>query len=74
MKITIEDGEDKQVFDGVLDYYIAVRQLAPLMTKKGEMAQEIQTKSYSKGSSVRDILKELRQSIVELEDHIRGSS
>jgi hypothetical protein len=74
MKITIQDGEKEQVFDDVLDYYIAVRQVAPLMTKESNLAREIQTKSYSKGSALRDILKELRQSVVELEVHLNGLS
>lgn len=73
MTITIKDGDEETVFNDVLDYYISVRQVVPLMNDKA-MAKEIQTKSYSKGSAIREIVKELRQSIIELEDHLRGLS
>jgi len=69
VKITVtKDNGEEDIFDGVSDYYLAVRCPVPL-TKDKKIFQEIQTRSYSSGSNLRDIIKELRQSTIELQDY-----
>lgn len=71
MKITIEHEDGKvEVFQDVLDLYLAVRHIVPFMKSTDETALPIQTivtRSYSWGVNMRELLKELRQSTVELE-------
>jgi len=67
MKITVsrEDGSE-EVYNDVSDYYLAVRQLHPLGV--GDyLAGEYQTRSYSRGVNLRDIAKEIAQSLIELQ-------
>jgi len=72
MKITIEDiqlpdgTKETKVFNDVSDAYVAIR--FPEMHRNGDaLVHVIHTRSYSYGPGIRDLLKELRQSIVELE-------
>ena len=71
MKITIEHEDGKvEVFQDVLDLYLAVRHIVPFMKSTDENALPVQTlvtRSYSWGVNMRELLKELRQSTVELE-------
>lgn len=68
MKIIIEhDKKKKEVFDKITDAYICIRQLKP-MTDKKKIAMLPETKSYSWGVNVRELLKELRQSEVEIQN------
>lgn len=70
MKITIEfdDGTTK-VFSDVTEAYVSVR--LPEMLQKGEdFVTVLQAKSFSWGDDVREIVKEVRQSIVELDEQL----
>jgi len=76
MKVTIEDVRlvdgtaTTVVFSDVEDAYVAVR--SPETYRNGDaIANMLTTKSYSYGVDIRELLKELRQSIVELEDHVK---
>ena len=72
LKITIErknenDEDIVEVFQDVTDYYVAVRQLHHFEAGDG-LAGEYQTRSYScQGGGLREVVKELRQSLVELD-------
>ena len=73
MKIVITDGDKKTIYNDVTDYYLAVRQIVPLQkTENKQMGFEMVTKSYSHGNAVRDLIKELSQSLVELQDFFRS--
>jgi hypothetical protein len=73
MKITVEHDDGKvEVFQEVTDAYVAVRQYTPTMNKQNDIALLPETKSYSWGSNVRELLKELRQSVVELQEFIHA--
>lgn len=73
MKITIDlDDGKKQVFQNVTDAYLAVRQLEPMQNKKGKSALLPETRSFSWGANLRELVKEIRQSIVELDDVLKG--
>lgn len=70
MKITIEfDDNSQQVFNNISDAYMAMRYPEPgMMNSDGDIIQIVNTKSYSwDGGDFREILKELRQSLLELE-------
>ena len=68
MQITVKDGEYEATYNDVLDFFLAVRQVTPLQNPEGKLEAEIQTRSYSRGgNNLREIVKELRQAIVELE-------
>jgi hypothetical protein len=72
MKITIEkDDNTSQVFEDITDAYLSIRRAEPMMSDKG-MAVELQTRSYSWGSNLREIAKELSQSLVEIQSILRG--
>jgi hypothetical protein len=72
MKITVEkDDGTVQTFDEVTDAYLSLRQAHPMMGDKG-MAVELQTRSYSWGSNLREIAKELAQSLVEIQSILRN--
>lgn len=68
MKITVEkDDGTKQVFQGVMDYALVVRQWIPVMVQ--EQPREIPvTASFSHHSGgLRELLKEMRQAEVDLQ-------
>jgi len=72
MKITIEHDDGKtQVFQNVTDAYVCVRQLEP-MRSTTKFAILPETRSYSWGSNMRELVKELTQSLTELQDYLRG--
>ena len=73
MKIVVElDDEKKEVYQFVTDAYLAVRQLEPMGNKKGKVAVLPETKSYSWGPNIRELTKEVAQSLVELQELLRG--
>ena len=73
MKITFEDDDKKvTVFQNIIDAYLCVRQLEPMKGKKGKMANLPETKSYSWGVNVRELVKEVNQSLVELQEYLRS--
>lgn len=73
MKVTVELDDGKtQVFQHVSDCYLAVRQQKPIMNKLGEIGYIPEMTSWSWGGNVRELLKELRQSTIELEDYLKG--
>lgn len=82
MKLTIALDDDKTiVYQDVTDLYIAIRQLKPVQKQKdGSPAVIAETTSYSWGSNIRELIKEVTQSLHELQDflkerrHGKGSS
>lgn len=74
MKITIEkDNGTKEVFQNVTDLYLAVRQKEPVFAYKdmNQVDSIVQVRSYSWGENLRELVKELQQSLVELQDFLR---
>jgi hypothetical protein len=72
MKITIElDDAETLVFQNITDYYIAVRQLEPY-SDSTDVSYLPETKSYSRGGNVRELVKELSQSLIELQDFLKA--
>jgi hypothetical protein len=70
MKITVEDDDDKVTeYRNVTDIYFAIRQLEPMVAKDEEkLAVLPETRSFSLTSGhLRELVKEMRQSIIELE-------
>lgn len=71
MKITIEHDDKKtEVFQNVTDAYLAVVQRHDVMDTASQVGFEMRTQSYSWGGRMRDLIKELRQSEVELQNII----
>lgn len=69
MKITIEDGEDKQVFTDVTDAFVTLLWMKPTKMKRGgQMAFIQENYHHSWGQNIREIVKELSQSQKELQD------
>ncbi len=77
MKITIEDikledgSTETRVFKDVEDAYIAIRFPEMYKTKDDSFIHLLHTRSFSFGPAIRELLKELRQSIGELEQKLR---
>lgn len=73
MKITIEhDDGKKETFQSVTDAYLAIRQLQPMQEKKKDIALLPETRSYSWGVNLRELVKEVRQSLEELNEILRA--
>jgi hypothetical protein len=71
MKITIEEDDGKgTVHQHVTDFYIAVRKMEPMQDGNGKMAVLPETRSWSIGPNLRELVKELRQSLIELERYM----
>jgi hypothetical protein len=76
MKIVIfhdeDGGEDGKVeeFQHVTDAYLCVRQSEPFQ-KDDSLTFVSDTRSYSWGSNVREIIKELSQSLLELREFLK---
>jgi len=62
--ITIERDGVEEVFQYVTDYCVTVRQLVPDAVK----AAEVRSVSHN-GGALREIVKEVREVLVELEEH-----
>lgn len=74
MKLTIEkDDGTEEVHQNVTDYYLAVRKLEPMMDSSNELALLPETRSFSYGSNLREVAKEVAQSLVEIQDFLRES-
>lgn len=73
MKITVEkDNGEEEVFQNITDLYIAYRQEAKVVGLKNNFVNIIaQTRSHSWGSALRELTKEVQQSLVELQDKLR---
>ena len=72
MKITLEDDDKKvTVYQNITDVYFCIRQLEP-MKKGAKIAMLPETRSFSFGSNVRELVKELGQSLVELQEYLRS--
>lgn len=69
MKITVElDDENKTeiVFQHIIDAYVMVRTMEPVQSDDGQLSYVPGVKSNSWGD-LREILKELRQAVYEIE-------
>lgn len=76
MRVIIEkDNGEKEVLQYVEDVYVAVRQkriVGEASAKPYSIQRFVtETRSYSWGSNVRELVKELQQSLVELQDFLR---
>lgn len=74
MKIVFTDDNDKTtVFQNITDVYFAVRQQVPVANKEtAQIAMLPETRSFSWGSNIRELAKEVQQSLVELQDVLRS--
>lgn len=73
MRVIIEkDNGVEEVFQNITDLYIAYRQTELVNRQQDKFAiQRTVTKSHSWGSNVRELVKEVTQSLVELQDFLR---
>jgi len=72
MKLTIElDNGKTEVFQNVTDLYIAIKQTSRVSVENELVNYISSTASYSWGSDVRELVKEITQSQIELQDHLR---
>lgn len=75
MKITVQHDDGKvEVFQNITDAYLCVRQLDPVKPRDGDIAMLPQTRGYSWGGNVRELVKEITQAIVELQELLRRAS
>lgn len=75
MKITIEDKDYKVVYEDVTDVYYAIRQLKPLAGKDEKIGLLPETRSYSRtGGNIRELIKEMSQSITEMQEKLRNGN
>jgi hypothetical protein len=73
MRVTIEkDNGETEVFQNITDLYIAYRQEVPVYDVECKFDYIPQVRSHSWGSNVRELVKEVQQSLVELQDFLRG--
>lgn len=69
MKITVErDSGEVETFQHVSDCYLAVKQIIPVMSNNGDAGTISNCKSYSWGANLRELAKELAQSLIEIQD------
>lgn len=64
--ITKDDGTE-QTFADVVTAYVAVQQVAPYMDNQNVPMQTLETRSYSYGNNIREVAKELAQSLHEIQ-------
>jgi hypothetical protein len=64
----VDGGKQAQVFEDVSDVWVAVRQRMPAGAADGTIVYALETRSYSFGPNIRELVKEGRQALVELED------
>jgi transcriptional regulator with PAS, ATPase and Fis domain len=74
MRVTVEkDNGETEVFQNITDLYIAYRQEVKVTSMAERLLNVIaQTRSHSWGGNVRELVKELQQSLVELQEFLRG--
>lgn len=71
MKIIVETADKKKiVYQNVTDAYLVVRQAGSFKGLKGDIITGIETKSWSWGSNIRELTKEIRQSLFELQSFL----
>jgi len=72
MRLTIEkDDGTTEVFQNILDLYVVVRREEKALFEADKLGLYIKTTSHSYGSNVRELVKEVSQSLVELQDYLR---
>lgn len=73
MRVTIEkDNGETEVFQDITDLYIAYRITKRYGIETFPMVTTIQeTRSHSWGANLRELVKEVTQSLVELQDFLR---
>jgi hypothetical protein len=75
MRVIIEkDDGTQEVFQRACDVYIAVRQEEHKLFESDKLGLFIKTTSHSYGSNIRELVKELQQSLVELQDYLRKNN
>ena len=74
MRVTVEkDNGETEVFQNITDLYIAYRQESKVVGVADNFVNIIsRTRSHSWGSELRELVKEVSQSLVELQDFLRG--
>ena len=68
--VELDDGT-KHVYKDVYDAYLAVRHGLATVDPEGRVAVMPDIRSYSWGSNLRELVKEVSQSLVELQDTLR---
>ncbi len=72
MIITIEhDDGTTEIFKEVTDFYIAYRALKSVASTDGLLYPIPEVRSFSWGGRLREITKEITQSLIELQDKLR---
>jgi hypothetical protein len=72
MRLTIEkDDGTTEVFQNILDLYVVVRREEKVLFETDKLGLYLKTTSHSYGSNVRELVKEVQQSLVELQDFLR---
>jgi cob(I)alamin adenosyltransferase len=72
MKLTIEHDNGKtEVFQDVTDIYLACRTLKSIGTDSTLLSGIPEIRSYSWGNLLRELTKEVQQSLIELQDELR---
>lgn len=73
MKVIVErEGHPTEVFQNITDLYIAYRQESKVVGLKENFVNIIaETRSHSWGSNLRELVKEVQQSLIELQDFLR---
>jgi len=72
MKLTIEyDNGKTEVFQDLTDIYVAYRALKSVGNGDTLLRGVPEIRSFSWGSFLRDITKEVQQSLIELQDELR---
>jgi hypothetical protein len=75
MKIVFTDSEGiEHVFENITECYLAVRQTIPVMNNKKKVAYLPETKSYSWGPNLRELAKEISQSIIEIQNILKDGA
>lgn len=69
MKLTLEHDDGKvEIFQQVSDAFVSVRQRRPSSAGDGVVTYLVETRSFSWGSDLRELAKELRQALIEIDD------
>lgn len=75
MKLTVElDDGTTEVYQNLTDLYVSYRYTDLVAEKGADHLVRVQfSRSRSWGGNLRELVKEVAQSLVELQDHLRGS-
>lgn len=73
MRIVVTTDEGSEiVYQHVTDYYLALRQMEPCKVGEDSRVSLLpETRSYSRGSNLREVVKELAQSLVEIQAYLK---